>query len=188
MALQRMLLTIAAGLVLAGIIYFWHPGWFSNRSSFQLPVLPPTPTAGPTAIPAVKRPTPTPITPRVGMAQHIDDVWIAPIHVQHTQGAGGIVPNVGDEFLVVYLRIANRSQQDYSVRVGDFQILDGNGELDPPLLQDFTRQRLREVRLIPQGHTSGTLIFEVPRTERVATLIYEPDTLDPSKRKEWLIL
>jgi hypothetical protein len=121
------------------------------------------------------------------MTLHLDDIWITPYQVQHSQGANGIVPNIGDEFLIVYLRIKNRSQVDFPVHQADFQVLDGHGQIDPPLSQDFTRQRLREVQLIPGGHCEGTLIFEAPMHDPVAALVYQPDALDPSKRKLWLI-
>jgi hypothetical protein len=97
------------------------------------------------------------------------------------------VPNLGDEFLVVTLRIVNRSDTDFRVSSGDFMVLDGHGEMNPPLVNDFTRQRLREVRLVPQGYTAGTLVFETPKADTTAELIYQPDFLSPSKHKTWIL-
>ncbi len=183
----RMLVTIAAGFVLAAIVYASHPNWFNNHSAFVLPVLGQTPTPAPTTVAQPHRPTPTPATPFVGMVQHLDGIWINPIRVDRSQGTRDIQPNLGDEFLVVYLRVHNRSQVDYQVRQSDFQLLDSRGELDAPLPRDFTRMGLREVRLIPLCYTIGTLIFEAPARDPAATLIYQPDALDPTKRKEWLL-
>src|SRR6185312_6113131 len=185
LAWARMFATIAVAVVLAGWIYTSHPGWFSNHSSFSLPGLAPRPTAVHSSTPKHPRPTPTPAVPRIGTTQHLDDIWITPMHMATSQGQGGILPNLGDQFLIVSLRIVNRSQFDYPVRPTDFQMLDGHGELDTALTRDFTRRHLRTVTLIPHGHTAGTLIFEVPFNESVTTLIYQHDTLDPSKRKEW---
>ena len=181
----RMIATIAVAVLLAGWIYESHPTWFRNHSSFTLPVLAARPTVIPSGVAAHPRRTATPAVPRVGSTQHLDDIWITPMHTSESQGADGILPNIGDQFLIVSLRIVNRSQFDYSVRASDYQVLDGNGELNPPLTKDFTRRRLRDVMLIPHGRTIGTLIFEVPLRGPVATLIYQHDTLDPSKRKEW---
>jgi hypothetical protein len=181
----RMIATIAAAVLLAGWIYKSHPGWFSNHSSFSLPDLAPRPTAVRANVPKHPRPTPTPEVPRIGTTQHLDDIWITPMHMTVSQGRDGVVPNLDDQFLIVSLRIVNRSQFDFPVRPTDFQMLDGHGELNPPLTRDFTRRHLRQVTLIPHGHTTGTLVFEVPAHEAVTTLIYQHDTLDPSKRKEW---
>lgn len=185
LAWVRMIISIGIALILAWWVYATHPGWFSNHSSFTLPVLAPKPTAIPG--PATPRPrlTPTPAVPRVGTVQHLDDIWITPMFIEESAGANGILPNIGDQFLIVHLHLVNRSQFDFPVRTTDFQVLDSRGELSPSLIKDFTRRRLREVTLIPRGFTSGTLIFEVPLHNPVATLIYQHDPLDPSKRKEW---
>src|SRR5579871_3709371 len=145
--LFRMIATIGAGLLVAAALYLTHPEWFRNTSVFTLPPAGLTPTAGPTI--AVPRPTNTPATPHVGMTQHLDDIWVTPFWIEHSQGASGIVPNLGDEFLVVHVRIKNLSQSDYPVRLLDFQVLDSHGQLDPPLIQNFTRRGLREVHLVP---------------------------------------
>jgi hypothetical protein len=121
------------------------------------------------------------------MTEHLDNIWVTPLRVDHSQGANGIVPNIGDEFLVVHLRIVNRSDNDYHVNLGNFVVLDSSGQLDPPLQQDFTRRKLREVQLVPGGHTFGTLVFEAPQGDRGAELIYAPDILNPGSRKVWLL-
>ena len=185
LAALRMVVSIAIAALLAWWIYATHPGWFRNHSFFTLPAAPPHPTAIHGATPVHPRPTATPAVPRVGTTQHLDDIWITPMLTSESQGADGILPNIGDTFLIVHLRIFNRSQFDYPVRTSDFTVLDSHGELNPPLDRDFTRRRLRQVILIPQGHTTGTLIFEIPLRNPVATLIYQHDTLDPTKRKEW---
>lgn len=183
----RLLATLVIGLGLAAWLYFAHPEWFNNRSIYSLPV---AATASPLATlpPRVApRPTPTPSTPGIGVTEHLDDIWITPHRVVHSNGAGGMLPNLGDEFLIVYITIRNRSQVDYPVRQSDFEVLDGHGEIDAPLAQNYTRMRLREVRLIPHGYIDGTLVFEAPQRDPAARLIYTPDTLDPTKRKEWLL-
>jgi hypothetical protein len=184
-SLIRMVATLAVVFALVGWLMYSHPTWFSNDSTYTLPVAASvgTPVANPT--PARPRPTSTPTTPRVGMTEHLDNIWITPLRVDHSQGADGIVPNIGDEFLVVHLRIVNLSDTDYQVTTSDFQVLDSNGQLDPPLQQDFTRRKLREVQLIPNGHTFGTLVFEAPQGDSAAELLYAPDPLNPSKRKIW---
>ena len=121
------------------------------------------------------------------MTQHVDDIWVTPRQVDHSRGENGILPNLGDEFLIVHLKIVNRSQVDFPVQIGDFKVLDSQGQIDPPLQQNFNRTRLREVQLIPGGHTEGTLVFETPNHDLVAALVYQPDPLDPSKRKVWML-
>jgi hypothetical protein len=183
--LVRMIVTIGTALAVAAVLYFTHPEWFRNTSVFTLPQAGRTPTAGPT-VPA-PRTTATPATPLVGMTQHLDGIWVTPFWVEHSQGTSGILPNMGDEFIIVHVRIKNLSQSDYPVHLQDFQVLDSHGQLDPPLTQNFTRRRLREVHLVPLGHTEGTMIFEVPTRDTGATLMYQPEPLDPTKRKEWLL-
>jgi hypothetical protein len=183
--LIRMMSTIAIAILLATLVVLSHREWFTDKSTYVLLTngLTPTPRDNPTAVP---RASPTPATPRIGMTQHVDDIWVTPRRIERSQGARGIVPNLGDEFLVVHLKIVNRSQVDFQVQINDFKVLDSHGQIDPPLQQDFTRLRLREVQLIPGGHTEGTLVFEIPLSDAAALLIYQPDTLDPLKRKLWL--
>jgi Domain of unknown function (DUF4352) len=183
--LIRMVSTIAIAVLLAVVVVLSHPEWFTDKSTYILPTngLTPKPRDNPTAAP---RASATPATPRIGMTQHVDDIWVTPRHVDHSQGEHGIVPNIGDEFLIIHLKIVNRSQVDFPVQLSDFKVLDSNGQIDPPMQQDFTRSRLREVQLIPGGHTEGTLVFETPLGDSAAVLMYQPDTLDPLKRKLWL--
>jgi hypothetical protein len=183
----RMLSTIGAAMILAGLLYLWHPGWFSNDSVYSIPPAVTTPTAGVQPTPAPAKPTPTPQIPRVGMTEHLDNVWITLRRLDHSQGGHGILPNLGDEFLIAYLHIENRSESAYRISLGDFQVLDSHGQIDPPLLVDFTRRRLREVSLVPGGHSDGTLIFEAPKGDLAAQLVYQPDVLSPSKHKVWLL-
>lgn len=183
-----MLISIALAFTLAGAVYLTHPTWFTEHSSYSLLPAQITPSPGPTAAPVPTRPRPVVQQARIGTVQHLDDIWITPYVVDHSQGTKQTAPNIGDEFLVVHLRIRNRSQVDYRVTTDDFRVLDGHGVLDPPLTADFTRLRLRDqVQLIPQGYIDGTLVFEVPLHDDAARLLYRPEVLDPSKRKEWLL-
>lgn len=189
--LVRLLTTVAVACVVAAVLYFTHPGWFQNRSPFSLPIVPAaSPTPGAVLVkrptqPAVHCPTTSQRDLTMHSTQHLDNVWITPYHVTRVTGLGGIMPNIGNQFLEVHLDIQNCSTSDYPVRTGDFEVLDADGVLDPPTVENVTRQRLREVRLIPQGFVRGLLVFEVPSRARAVTLIYQPDPLDPSKRKEW---
>ena len=186
-AWRRMLLTIGAAVALVGLAYLWHPNWFETDSSYTLPAVAGTATAGPVPTQAKPKPSPTLAVPLIGMTEHLDNIWVTPYHLERSQGGSGIAPNLGDEFLVVSVRIVNRSDADFRVTTSDFMVLDSQGQIDPPLATDFTRRRLREIRLIPQGHTVGTLIFEAPKADPAAELVYQPDVLSPSKRKIWIL-
>lgn len=189
-SLARLLATILMGLIVAIAIYATHPDWFRNRSIYTLPIVGGSPTANATAqAMATKRPSPkpTPTVPTINMTLHLDDIWITPYRVERVRGGQGLAPNLSDTFLVVYLSIVNRSQVDYPVRVSDYQVLDGHGALDPPIAESFTHMRLREVRLIPHGFIRGTLVFEVPLQDTMVRLIYQPDPLDPTKQKIWVL-
>lgn len=189
--LARLLTTVAVACVVAALLYLTHPGWFENKSPFSLP---PAASSSPTPGPVpVKRPTqPAEHCPTANQrnlstrtTQHLDNVWITPYRVTRSSGFGSTMPNIGNEFLLVHLDIQNCSTSEYPVRLSDFEVLDGDGVLDPPTVESVTRQELREVRLIPEGFIRGALLFEVPATNHAVTLIYQPDPLDPSKRKEW---
>jgi hypothetical protein len=188
-SLLRLVTTVAAALVVAGLLYYSHPGWFDTGANLTLPPVAPRPTGGPTAISRSThvKPTPTVAIPRVGMAQHLDDVWINPTRVSHINGTRTAQPNIGDIFLAVHVLIQNRSQYDYPVRLSAFEVIDSHRVIDPPLTENITHQGLREVSLAPRGYISGVLVFEVPAADPQATLIYQPDPLNPTKRKEWVI-
>jgi hypothetical protein len=190
--LFRLVTTIAIAMIVAGVVYVTHPDWFRNRSSYSLPVVDQgTPTAGATVPSAPTRirpkPQPTATVPSINMTLHLDDIWITPFRIEYSRGGNGLTPNLNDSFLVAYLSIANRSQVDYPVRTSDFQVLDSHGALDSPIPEDFTHLRLREVRLIPHGYIRGTLVFEVPLHDPTVRLIYQPDPIDPTKQKIWVL-
>jgi hypothetical protein len=190
-SLFRLVVTIAAALIVAAGVYITHPNWFRYQSIYTLPAAQATPTAGgsaPAPSPTPRpRPRPTATVPTVHMTQHLDNVWITPYRVVHSRGDADMTPNQSDTFLVVYLHIENRSQVDYAVRTGVFQVLDSHRALDPPLSESFTHMRLREVHLAPQGYINGALVFEVPAQGEPVRLIYQPDPLDPTKQKVWVL-
>ena len=186
-AWRRMLLTIGAAIALVGLAYLWRPSWFESDSTFTLPVVAGTATLGPAPTQPRPKPSPTLAIPSVGQMQHLDNINVTPYHLERSQGGRGILPNLGDEFLVVSFRISNHSDSDFRIAAGDFYVIDSHGQVDPPLQDDFTRRRIREIRLIPLGHTEGTLIFEVPKADPASRLYYQPDVLSPSKRKIWIL-
>jgi hypothetical protein len=181
--------TIAAALAVAALLYFSHPAWFDSGTDLTLPPVLVTPTGGPTAVPRPThpRPTPTATMPHVGMAQHLDNISITPYRIDRVSGTRALEPNIGDEFLAVHLYIQNRSQDDYPVRISNYEVIDSHGVVDSPLIENFTREGLREVSLVPKGYIRGVLVFEVPASDPAAILVYQPDPLNPGKRKEWLL-
>ncbi|HVA89435.1 MAG TPA: hypothetical protein VNL71_06305, partial [Chloroflexota bacterium] len=87
LAWVRMTVTIVMAVILAWWVYAAHPSWFSNHSSFTLPVISPKPTTIPGPAKPPPRPTPTPAVPRVGTTQHPDDIWITPMFIEESRGA-----------------------------------------------------------------------------------------------------
>lgn len=198
----RFVLTIVIVLGLGGILVIAHPAWFTSTVALNATPTPPpslialpaqpTPVAHSTS---VARPTPRPTVhptstsvpsqPHVGSVQHLDNIWITLLSTTVLPRILSFQPNIGDELDTVALTIINRSNTSFTVTPTHYHILDGFGQEDPALAFDPTHTHLREVTLIPGGHTSGTLVFEVPTHDTHSQLIYQPDFLDLSKQKAW---
>ncbi len=107
------------------------------------------------------------------------------MQLMHFKHVSGYSVNEGDEVFSVYLRIENLSDQKYTVNLDNFVIQDSSGVQNPHINYDPSHHRLRPVTLVPHGHTSGTVTFEVPTADKNLLLVYSPDIINPNKRKVW---
>jgi hypothetical protein len=184
----RFLLSVGGALVVLAWLIYGHPSVFTN--AFLEPS--PTPTV-PGILPPVPIPTATPLpspTPSIriyhlGETQHLDNIWLTPMRLQPYLNDRAYSVNDGDEIIDVYLLIENRSDQKYTANPSLFVVQDSNGVQNPRLEYDPSHHRLRLVTLVPGGHTSGTVAFEVPQGDPRLALVYSPDIINPNHRKIW---
>jgi hypothetical protein len=132
-------------------------------------------------------PTSSTRTYRLDETQHLDNIWLTPVRLEHVLHDRNYPINEGDEILDVYLNIENRSDQKYTAAPDRFVVQDSNGVQNPHLDYDPSRHRLRMVTLVPGGHIYGTVAFEVPTGDPHLQLIYSPDIINPNHRKIWLL-
>jgi len=152
-----------------------------TASSLQTALPRPSPTTSPTPKPAVQ-------LYHLGNTQHLDNIWLTPTKVVTVSHVNGYDLNEGEIVLVAYLRIENRNNQNFTVSLGHFTVLDHtSGAIYTHLDTDPSRHRLRPVTLIPGGHTEGTVAFAIPMASHALELFYSPDILLPLHRKTWLL-
>lgn len=186
----RLILTIAAALVVVLGLYVLQPSWFAAPVAANPPA-----SATPTPTP-VPKPKPAPRQYYIGDGHRADGVWITPISVQYTPGSGANQANQGYTYAVVTLRIENHLTQDYTfnpnincLQYCNFYVQDTLGEKIPPIEYDPYRTKVRAVVLQSLGHQVGSYTFEVPRGDardhRLVLLWYHNPLVDPDTVFHW---
>jgi len=193
----RFALSVGVAIVAVLAIHLYQPGWFTASA---LPAPGPTAQPGPTATPAPP-PRPKPSDPYVG-GSHVsaDNIKVTLLDIQYTSGGGGRVPNKGNTFAIVRLRVENLQGKDYpflpnvncQLQVGcNFYVQDDQGEKNPPIPYDPFNTALRAVVLQPGGQQDGSYTFEVPArdkdSDRLKLLWYPQPLIAPDTLYHWIL-
>ncbi len=114
---------------------------------------------------------------KVGDTIEIDGRRITVKNVKRNYSTGNrfSTPKAGNEFIKVYIKIANSSENETSINSWDFKIQDSKGLIksDSPATYS-SDDHLEYSKLAPGGTVEGAVIFEVPKNDSGLKLIYNP--------------
>lgn len=122
---------------------------------------------------------------KVGDTIEIDGKRITVKNVKRNYSTGNrfSTPKAGNEFIKVYIKIANSSKNETSINSWDFKIQDSKGLIksDSPATYS-SDDHLEYSKLAPGGIVEGTVIFEVPKNDSGLKLIYDCSSLFSNKK------
>ena len=147
-----------------------------STSSASSNTLPPTqePTSPPTPIP-----TPIQMSPaKVGDTITDNNIVCTLISVKLLPDDGIIVPKAGDIFIVVHIKLINKSSIDFQYYDIDFKGKSGSGNTTDPQSvppSTYTANNLIDTgTLSPGGTQQGDIVIEVPGGDHKAELVWQP--------------
>lgn len=122
---------------------------------------------------------------KVGDTIEMDGKRITVKNVKRNYSTGNrfSTPKAGNEFIKVYIKIANSSENETSINSWDFKIQDSKGLIksDSPATYS-SDDHLEYSKLAPGGIVEGTVIFEVPKNDSGLKLIYDCSSLFSNKK------
>ena len=89
-------------------------------------------------------------------------------------------PDDGKEYLEVKVKIVNNSDSSQSYSDYDFKLRNSTGVEAYTSFVEDTADRLSSASLASGGNVTGTMVFEVEKTETDLTLIYSPSYFSDS--------
>lgn len=84
-----------------------------------------------------------------------------------------VQPAAGTRFVIVTVRFDNRTSTTQSFNLYDFQIQDSSGVRHDPTFYFSRNDSLGSGYVAPGAFVSGTIVFQVPLSDRGLTLIYQ---------------
>lgn len=131
----------------------------------------------------------TPAAPaKVGSTITVDNVAVTLISVKAISGDEFIKPKTGNQFVVVTVKIVNKSGSDFEYNPFDFNVKSGTGNLTHPEVAPSTykgNNELEDGSLAPGGNVTGDIIFQAPKGDHKAALTWQPSIFDSKSDNAW---
>ncbi len=104
------------------------------------------------------------------------EVTITKVKRNYSTGNQFFHPKSGNEYVKVYAKIVNTSENEASINSWDFKIQNSKGVISSCsiITGDPAEDELSFSTLAPGGTTEGSVIFEVPKNDSGLKLIYNP--------------
>ena len=111
------------------------------------------------------------------------EVTITKVKRNYSTGNQFFHPKSGNEFVKVYIKIVNTSENEASINSWDFKVQDSKGVINSCSLitGDPAEDELSFSTLAPGGTVEGAVIFEVPKNDSGLKLIYNPSFFSSRK-------
>jgi len=126
-------------------------------------------------------------------AHHIDMIYVTVTNtsVADTIARGSVsyTPDQGNEFLVVKIQAVNKNDVQLAVNPQDFTLVNTSGGSIQPYYENIGSPFSQTV-LDPNGFTSGTVTYQVPKTSHLVTLRWSPQPNMSNERwptASWII-
>jgi hypothetical protein len=111
------------------------------------------------------------------------------VSVHVIQGDGSIEPDAGKEFIVVTVKIVNRSGREFDYNPFDFHTESGSGNItDHELLPPTTytgKNELKAGTLADGGTVTGDMVFQVGIGDHKAALTWQPGVFGNKTDNAW---
>lgn len=122
---------------------------------------------------------------KVGDTIEIDGKRITVKNVKRNYSTGNefLSPKSGNEFVKVYIKIANTSEKEIRINSWYFKIQDSKGLIKSDSTATYSSDDHFEYsKLAPGGTTEGAVVFEVPKNDSGLKLIYDCSSLFSNKK------
>ncbi len=113
---------------------------------------------------------------KVGETVMVNNHALTVTNVQRNYSTGNkyMAPGSGNEFIKVTLKLENKSSGNINVNSYDFKVQDGNGSASYPKSPTYALDdKFDSAQLAPNGSKTGSLVFEVPKSDQNLKLIYK---------------
>ena len=104
-------------------------------------------------------------------------------NITYSNGEDYDTPDDGNKFIIVELKIENKSEKTISYNTWDWKIINSQGQIDGEAFTTIDSDtNLNSGDLAKNGSKTGTMVFEVPQNETSIKLYYYGNILsdDPS--------
>jgi len=121
----------------------------------------------------------TSITYSMKETARVEDMTVRVTKAVKTEGTEEIQPKEGKEFVVVTVTVQNRGRDNVYYNPQNFKIKNAQKQLQRPVqnkLEEATELGYGE--LMPGGTATGTIVFEVNKTDKNLSLIFSDDSIE----------
>lgn len=118
----------------------------------------------------------TSVTYNMKETARVGDTTVRVTKAIRTEGTEEIKPKEGKEFVVVTVTIQNRGKENLYFAPQNFKIKNLQKQLQRPAINNLEEAtELGYGELMPGGSATGTIVFEVSKTDKTLSLIYSDD-------------
>lgn len=118
----------------------------------------------------------TSVTYNMKETAHVGDTTVRVTKAVRTEGTEEIKPKEGKEFVVITVTIQNRGRENLYYAPQNFKIKNLQKQLQRPVVNKLEEAtELGYGELMPGGSVTGTIVFEVSKTDKTLSLIYSDD-------------
>lgn len=118
----------------------------------------------------------TSVTYNMKETARVGDTTVRVTKAARTEGTEEIKPKEGKEFVVVTVTIQNRGRENLYYAPQNFKIKNLQKQLQRPVVNKLEEAtELGYGELMPGGSATGTIVFEVSKTDKTLSLIYSDD-------------
>jgi hypothetical protein len=128
---------------------------------------------------------------KVGSTITTDDVSCTLVSVTPIDGDDLAQPKAGNEFIVVTVKIVNKSSNETDYNPFDFHVKSGSGNItDEEIITPSTYTANNELHagtLASGGSVTGDIIFQAPKGDHAAELTWQPSFFGSKSDNVWLL-
>ncbi len=124
---------------------------------------------------------------KLGGTITLDGVQATLVSAKTHQGTEFDIPKVGNEYVVVHVRLHNTTDNEVDYNVFDFHIKSGTGNITDESFVIFVNSsdQLNSGKLAAGGSVEGDIVFEVKKGDHQAELTWQPSFFQNAGDNGW---